>query len=207
MKWPGEAAVVIATIHIAKGPHPGPYRLDGREVERITAFLFHAGSDADPARLHANEGRSFVGSYVLGMGFTFDDNNLDKGSSPIAEMHRLIEKDPRNAERIFPYIGGEEVNDSPTHAHHRYVINFEDMSEEEARRGWPDLMAIVEARVKPDRIRRRPNGEFQLRYPLYERWWQYADKRPSSLPRHWAARASAFGGRKPRHNCPSHSCQ
>jgi hypothetical protein len=41
-------------------------------------------------------------------------------------MHRLIAKDPRNAERIFPYIGGEEVNDSPTHAHHRYVINFED---------------------------------------------------------------------------------
>ena len=35
--------------------------------------------------------------------------------SPIALMHELIEKDPRNAERIFPYIGGEEVNDSPTH--------------------------------------------------------------------------------------------
>jgi len=27
-------------------------------------------------------------------------------------MHRLIDKDKRNAERIFPYIGGEEVNDS-----------------------------------------------------------------------------------------------
>ena len=23
-------------------------------------------------------------------------------------------------------IGGEEVNNSPTHAHHRYVINFAD---------------------------------------------------------------------------------
>ena len=28
-------------------------------------------------------------------------------------MHRLIAKEPENAERIFPYIGGEEVNDSP----------------------------------------------------------------------------------------------
>ena len=28
-------------------------------------------------------------------------------------MQRLIAKDPRNAERIFPYIGGEEVNDCP----------------------------------------------------------------------------------------------
>ena len=32
--------------------------------------------------------------------------------SPIAEMHAFA-KDPRNAERIFPYIGGEEVNDGP----------------------------------------------------------------------------------------------
>ena len=39
-------------------------------------------------------------------------------------MHRLIEQNPRNAERIFPYIGGEEVNSSPNHAHHRYIINF-----------------------------------------------------------------------------------
>jgi hypothetical protein len=67
---------------------------------------------------------------------------------PIAEMHRLIAKDPRNAERIFPYIGGEEVNDSPTHGHNRYVINFGEMSEQEARR-WPDLMQIVEERGKP----------------------------------------------------------
>ena len=41
-------------------------------------------------------------------------------------MHRLIEADPHNREAIVPYIGGEEVNTSPTHAHHRYVINFRD---------------------------------------------------------------------------------
>ena len=66
-----------------------------------------------------------------------------------SRMHELIAKDPRNAERIFPYIGGEEVNDSPIHAHYRYVINFGEMSEEEARQ-WPDLMQIVEEKVKPD---------------------------------------------------------
>ena len=72
-------------------------------------------------------------------------------ATPIAEMQRLIAQNPRNAERIFPYIGGEEVNDSPTHSHHRYVINFGDMTENEARQ-WPDLMAIVEAKVKPRRL-------------------------------------------------------
>ena len=48
--------------------------LDGHAVDTITAFLFHCAHD-DPARLSANTGKSFVGSYVLGMGFTFDDTD------------------------------------------------------------------------------------------------------------------------------------
>ena len=61
------------------------------------------------------------------MGFTFDDAAAAKGEAEsLDKMHALIAKDPRNAERIFPYIGGEEVNNSPTHAHHRYVIDFAD---------------------------------------------------------------------------------
>ena len=67
------------------------------------------------------------------MGFTFDDTDKKGVANPLAEMQRLIAKDPRNAERIFPYIGGEEVNDSPTHAHHRYVINFADFPLRRAR--------------------------------------------------------------------------
>jgi hypothetical protein len=172
IKWPGEAAVVIATVHIHKGPLTGPYLLDDRPVERLTAFLFHAGADSDPAKLAANANKSFVGSVVLGMGFTFDDHNLPKGSTPIAEMHHLIEQDPRNAERIFPYIGGEEVNTSPTHAHHRYVINFEDMSEDEARR-WPDLMAIVEEKVKQERTRLKDNPDGRRRKTHWWLWGRY----------------------------------
>ena len=75
------------------------------------------------------------------MGFTFDDNDKKGIASPVGEMHRLIAKDQRNAERIFPYIGGEEVNDSPTHAHHRYVINFEDfpVRRKETGHSWSRL--------------------------------------------------------------------
>ena len=53
-------------------------------------------------------------------------------------MRRLIEENPRNREAIFPYIGGEEVNTSPTHAHHRYVINFRDypLRREDIGRLW-----------------------------------------------------------------------
>ena len=86
------------------------------------------------------------------MGFTFDDTDTSGVASPLSLMHELIAKDPRNAERIFPYIGGEEVNNSPTHAHHRYVINFGEISEEEAHQ-WPDLIRIIEEKVKPERLR------------------------------------------------------
>jgi hypothetical protein len=118
-------------------------------------------------------------------------------------MHRLIGKDPRNAERIRPYIGGEEVNDSPTHAHHRYAIDFADFPlrrddlgidwavADEKRRticlregivpldypepvaaDWPDLLAIVEERVKPERLAQ--SREVRARF-----WWKFAERAPA----------------------------
>jgi N-6 DNA Methylase len=171
VKWPGMAAVVVSVVHVIRGELQGPKRLDDREVEQISAFLFHRGGHDDPVRLAANESKSFQGPIVLGMGFTFDDTDRKGVASPLAEMERLIAEDPRNGEVIFPYIGGEEINSSPTHEHHRYVIDFFDREEVECRRRWPRLLAIVEERVRPERAG-------QSRKALRERWWQYAEKRP-----------------------------
>jgi hypothetical protein len=171
-KWPGQAAVIVSVVHVHKGLLPAPYRLDGRrEVPIITAYLFHGGGHEDPAKLRANECKSFQGSILLGMGFTFDDTDTDGVASPLAEMNRLVEKDPRNAERVFPYIGGDELNNSPNQSHHRYTISFGEMTEEEARR-WPDLMAIVEQRVKPHRM--TDNREVRRRY-----WWRFGEVAPA----------------------------
>lgn len=170
-KWPGQAAVVVSVVHVFKGTFEGRPSLDGKPAERISAFLFHRGGDDDPVRLAANAGKSFQGSIVLGMGFTFDDTDAKGLATPLAEMRRLIAENPSNADVIFPYIGGEEVNTSPTHAHHRYVIDFYDRPLSECRRRWPELMAIVERKVKPDR-------DVQNRQALREFWWQYAEKRP-----------------------------
>ncbi|HEV8363091.1 MAG TPA: DNA methyltransferase [Gemmatimonadaceae bacterium] len=169
-RWPGRAAVVVSVVHVRRGQMAGPFELDGRMVDMITAFLFHRGGHENPAALKANEGKSFQGSIVLGMGFTFDDTDKKGVANPISLMHELIAKDARNAERIFPYIGGEEVNNSPTHAHHRYVINFDQMSEEEARR-WPDLIRIVEEKVRPDRLTNSDRG-------ARKQWWQFLRPRP-----------------------------
>jgi hypothetical protein len=138
LKWPGEAAVVVSVVHVCKGVASETPCLNGHFVLRITAYLFHAGGNENPYTLRTNENLSFTGAFVLGMGFTFDDDDTSGVASPISEMNRLIAKDPRNADRIFPYIGGEEINSSPTHAHRRYVINFEDfpLRREELGNSW-----------------------------------------------------------------------
>jgi hypothetical protein len=155
-RWPGVAAVVVSIVHVLKGAYSGERTLDGRRVEQITAFLFEKGGHENPRRLKANESKSFQGSIILGMGFAFDDlgeaDDITPGiPSPIATMERLIAANPRNSEVIAPLIGYSEVAGSPTHCHHRYVINFGDRPEEECRRNWPDLVAIVERKVKGTR--------------------------------------------------------
>ena len=201
-KWPGQAAVVVSVVHVLKGRWGGARELDGRGVDEITAFLFHTGGHDDPVRLEANADLSFVGSIVNGMGFTFDDTDSKGLASPLSEMRRLIEKDPRNGELVFPYIGGKEINTSPTHSHHRYVINFaqaplrrthvgqlwrvadDDQRKTWLREGlvpidypdpvaadWPDLLKIVEERVKPERLRaaRKSKSSHGKRAAV---WWQ-----------------------------------
>lgn len=201
-KWPGDAAVIVSVVHVSKGLVDEPYILNEHKVNRITAYLFHAGVSDDPKVMDENSDKSFQGSIVLGMGFTFDDTDKKGMTSSLSEMKRLVASDSRNAERIFPYLGGEEINNSPNHEHHRYIINFEDFPlcrkasghswhelaektrREQLRDGvvapdypdpvasdWPDLLAIVEKRVKPER-------DTQNRDALRERWWQYAEKRP-----------------------------
>src|SRR5262249_103635 len=153
---------------------PGPCRLDERDVRIITAYLFHKGDHDDPAKLQANAGQSFLGSKIYGQGFTFDDTDTKGIVSPISEMHRLIAENPRNAARIFPYLGGEEVNGSPAHTHMRYVINFGQISLEEAEQ-WPDLIRMVRERVKPERDRLREDtgpGAHGKKW-----WWQFQHPR------------------------------
>ena len=127
------------------------------------------------------------------MGFTFDDTDNRGIANPISLMRELIQKDPRNAERIFPFLGGEEINDNSNHAAYRYIINFEkfpllkkdlgylwiDLSEEKKKScirsgivpidypfsvayDWPDLIKIVEEKVKGTR------GSHST-----APWWQY----------------------------------
>jgi hypothetical protein len=166
LQWPGEAAVVVSVVHIIRGTAESPV-LDGKKARRISAFLVDGNVDLAPAPLKANAGKSYKGAVVLGMGFTFDDVAAAKGtSSSLADMERLLEQNPTNGDVIFPYIGGEELNNDPKQRHRRFVIDFGDLSEVEARK-WPALLEIIERKVKPDRLK-------QGSIVSPDRWWMHA---------------------------------
>jgi hypothetical protein len=171
VRWPSpDAAVIVSVVHVRRGVGVRQPRLDGRPVERITAFLLSSGGDQPPRRLRENAGRSFQGPIVLGMGFTFDDRSDE--ATATQEMRALLARDARNALAIFPYIGGEEINNDPAQRPRRYVIDFGESSEREARERWPDLMAIVERKVRPARLAQRDRGARAA-------WWRFIRPRPA----------------------------
>jgi hypothetical protein len=182
-KWPGVAAVVVSVVHLLKGSYAGVKLLEKLPAKQITAFLFEQGGNEDPNRLASNAGMSFKGSMPYGMGFTFEesqdaDTETPGRPSPLEEMVNLNRQNPASAEVIFPFLGGEELNDSPTQSNHRYVIDLRDRTEEECRRKWPEVMALLEKKVKPDRQKTNPDGTHRLRSPLPEKWWIHGEKRP-----------------------------
>jgi hypothetical protein len=163
LPWPGEAAVTVSVCHLGRGnPARGcALELDGKQVRALNSRLRPTPERADPTQLKANAGRSFQGSIVLGMGFTLTPDERDK----------LVAKNPKNAERIFPYLGGEEVNSSPTQSHDRYVISFGQMELAEAEK-WPDLIRIVREKVKPERDQNK--REVRRKY-----WWRFGEVAPA----------------------------
>jgi hypothetical protein len=59
LPWPGDAAVIVSVIHIARGSAL-PSFLNGRSVPRISAFLTVGDFDDDPNKLAINRRRAFL---------------------------------------------------------------------------------------------------------------------------------------------------
>lgn len=162
MRWPGDAAVNVALVHLAKGRVAEAIRhrsLDGMAVDEINSRLRASPERPDPEALQSNSRCGSQGSVLLG-DFTVTPD----------ERRSLIERSARNSDCIFPFLGGDEVNSSPTQSHERYVISFGQKTLEEAN-AWPDLILLVRERVKPERDRQHGNHSTSLRRRDY--WWQF----------------------------------
>ncbi len=161
--WPAKGAVLeYCAVWTSRPPVADETRLlDGRPVASITSALDAGSRASGPVhRLAANSGIAFIGSLVLGMGFTMEPDRA----------RQLIAADPRNAEVLFPYLNGEDLNSRPDSSARRWVINFHDWSDERAA-SYPAPFAQVRSDVKPQR-------DLNNKRNYRERWWQYGERCP-----------------------------
>jgi hypothetical protein len=152
LKWPGEAAVTVAVVHIKRGPIANP-QLDGRIVRRISAYLVDGDLDGSLEALSANKGNAFKGSELGGDAFLCDDSaaSLDNAHS-MQDVRMAIELNPSSSKRVIPYLGGEDLNTSPTQTPRRSVIWLGDLSLAEAQSKYPELTALVHQRTPPKKL-------------------------------------------------------
>ncbi|MGK3995621.1 DNA methyltransferase [Sorangium sp. So ce1024] len=189
--WPGDAAVHVAIVHLSVGMSPRdgapPPRLDGRPVRHINSHLRAMPERPDPRPLQASRDLCFIGCFLRGRGFVLSEG----------EGRALRAADPAAGEVLRPFLGGEEVNSSPSHSPHRYVIDFGERGLDEAGR-WPALLAIVRSRVKPERDRLRSTG---VDAGHKARWWQFANPRPELRRRVAPLRRCLVAARVTKHLC------
>jgi hypothetical protein len=116
--------------------------------------------ESEPCVLQENAGKSFIGTYVLGLGFTMQPE----------EAERLIQADSRNHDCLRPYLSGNDVNSQVEQIPTRWVINFFDWPLERAER-YPELIEIVRTKVKPER-------DDLKRERRRTKWWIYGENVP-----------------------------
>lgn len=156
-EWPSSSASLsIVELWTSKAQVMSWAHLDGEPVPRLGVdlqpFLRESGR---PVRLRENEGIVYLGSNVNGLGFTLTD---DESKSLLSQQ--------RNAEIIFPYLIGADINRRPDSSASRRVINFGNRSLSEAQT-YPAAIERVRALVKPARDKALDAGR-------RENWWRFA---------------------------------
>lgn len=161
-RWPGSAAVVVATVVVWKGAWLGKMFLDGRPVGSISTALSTLGDWQEPVILNQNKGLCFQGSVLVGSGFILSN----------CEATELLEARKENSEVIRELLGGNDLNTSPTQAASRWAIDFRDRPLDVCEATWPEIMSRIRELVKPHRD--KVNREAHRKY-----WWHHGDKRPA----------------------------
>lgn len=161
--WPGEATLEFSKVWATCKVWRTDRVLDGRDVSGIDETLYlEPRSGWRKKRLKEAAGSAYQGATLLGMGFTMSAD----------EAKALITADERNADVLFPYVGGEDVTLGLPSGDTRWVINFFDWSEERARK-YPECFERVEKLVKPERLK-----HLAKRYQISQRrgklWWLYS---------------------------------
>ncbi|WGY02172.1 SAM-dependent DNA methyltransferase [Nocardioides sp. QY071] len=132
---------------------------DGDRVHSISTLLEPEGTArGNPLKLRENSGIAFAGVNVNGDGFLLSAE----------EAASMIAKAPRNAEVVRPYVGGEDLNGSPTHQASRWVIDFVQASIGEAEK-YPEPLEWLKKRAYSYRQSLTNKPKLQSEWWLHER--------------------------------------
>ncbi|WP_406351738.1 Eco57I restriction-modification methylase domain-containing protein [Streptomyces sp. NBC_00658] len=170
-RWPAKSAdVEYCAVWTSMAPvgSDTSFILDGKRVPSgITASLYSESRVSFWGEsLARNQGMSFVGSKPLGEGFAVDEPTALSWVAQNLENQRVL----------FRYVNGKEFNASPDQIGDRWIVNFENMDEAEARI-FTAPFARVEEEVKPERQRRKHDGTFVVGEKVAQRFWVYERRR------------------------------
>lgn len=139
-----------------------PRIADETPARRISTLLEPSGRfEGNPVRLAENSGLGFIGCYLLGMGFVVN----------VSEAQEWIATDAHNAEVLFRYLNGEDLNSRPDASASRWVIDFNDRTEEEAAKYSIPFKRVTE-QVRPERAS-KPRAVRDAP------WWLFFRSRPA----------------------------
>ena len=160
-KWPGEAKVHVSLVNWVKEPHVGPasFDLDGHTVGGIDASLRSLQPGAAISVLPQNAGRCFQGVLPVGSGFVLS----------LEHAQVLLNSAAGYSDVVRPYLVGSDIADRPGQDPSRWIIDFAQMSLEQASR-YPDVLDIVERKVRPVRLESNRDGYRRL-------WWLLGEQR------------------------------
>lgn len=164
--WPGEAGVHVASVWVHRGPWEGSAILENEKLSEqslnsLSSYLTVPGRiSGKPFRLRANQGLSYNGSKVYGMGFVLDNNEVDA----------LINHNSRNKDVLFPYLTGQDLNSRPDQSASRWVICFFDWPLDRSATGswFADVSKNLVAEEKERAAKKKFDGTPSSGFTSYE---------------------------------------
>ena len=161
LKWPGIANLFVSLLCIHKNDPPKTIFLDNKIVPYINSYFGTTKDDYVAKPLLQNSELMFRGVDFGGDGFIIDESVADK----------LLMESCDNNRVIFRVINGQEINNIPSQEPSKYIINFTNLTVEEASK-YNSAYEIVKNKVKPYR-------DGVENKTAKEKWWLYNRSRPN----------------------------
>lgn len=158
--WSGVAKVHVSIVNWCK-EKPQNYYLDNVIVSQINSSLQATIDVSKAVRLKANLNKCFQGITPVGTGFIITEQQVED----------WVEVNSINQEILKLLSDATSLTESPHSIPQRWIIDFNNMSIEEAS-NYQLPFEYIKATVKPERDKNR-------RDVTRINWWKYGEKRPA----------------------------